>query len=138
LPPEIFAAFEDGRKLGRFWTNALLWAMANAPRIEPARELPLDGGNEAFVSAVSWWKIAIKTRFGKLGADLPELRAAARESGVMDPPLLGWHAAVLATLPRPHNDPFGHLLVAQALAEPMRLITGDGILSQCAPLVAHI
>jgi len=53
-------------------------------------------------------------------------------------PLLGSHAEMLATLSRHHNDPFDHMLVAQAMAEPMRLITGDGVLAKYAPLVILI
>jgi PIN domain nuclease of toxin-antitoxin system len=119
-------------------TNALLWALVNAPRIAPVRELLLDDENEVFVSTVSWWEIAIKTRIGKLDADLPELRVTARESGFLELPLLGSHAEMLTTMPRHHNDPFDHMLVAQAMAEPMRLITGDNVLSQYTPLVLHI
>jgi PIN domain nuclease of toxin-antitoxin system len=119
-------------------TNALLWALANAPRIAPVKELLLDDENEVFVSTVSWWEIAIKTRIGKLNASLPELRATALESGFRELPLLGSHAEMLATIPMHHNDPFDHMLVAQAMAEPMRLITGDNILSQYTPLVLHI
>jgi PIN domain nuclease of toxin-antitoxin system len=119
-------------------TNALLWALANAPRIAPVKELLLDDENEVFVSTVSWWEIAIKTRIGKLNASLPELRATALESGFLELPLLGSHAEMLATIPRHHNDPFDHMLVAQAMAEPMRLITGDNVLSQYTPLVLHI
>ncbi|MDR1241946.1 MAG: type II toxin-antitoxin system VapC family toxin [Deltaproteobacteria bacterium] len=119
-------------------TNALLWALANAPRIAPVKELLLDDGNEVFVSTVSWWEIAIKTRIGKLNASLPELRATALESGFLELPLLGSHAEMLATIPRHHNDPFDHMLVAQAMAEPMRLITGDNVLSQYTALVLHI
>lgn len=119
-------------------TNALLWALTNGPRIEPVRELLLADENEIFVSAVSWWEIAIKTRIGKLEASLPELRAATQESGFIELPLLGSHAEVLAAMPRHHNDPFDHMLLAQAMAEPMRLITGDGILSKYTPLVMPI
>ena len=119
-------------------TNALLWALTNGPRIAPVRELLLDGESEVFVSAVSWWEIAIKTRIGKLNADLPELRAAVQESGFVELPLLGSHAEMLAAMPRHHNDPFDHMLVAQAMAEPMRLITGDAVLSQYTPLVLSI
>ena len=119
-------------------TNALLWALTNAPRIEPARELLLADENEVYVSAVSWWEIAIKTRIGKLDADLAGLRAAALESGFIELPLLGSHAEALATLPIHHNDPFDHMLVAQAVAEPMRLITGDKVLSLYTSLVHHI
>ncbi len=119
-------------------TNALLWALSNSPRIEPVRELLLADENEVFVSTVSWWEIAIKTRIGKLEASLPELRAAAQESGFAELPLLGSHAEMLATIPRHHNDPFDHMLVAQAMAEPMRLITGDGVLAKYTPLIVHI
>jgi len=119
-------------------TNALLWALTNAPRIEAVRDLLLADENAVFVSAVSWWEIAIKTRIGRLDADLPYLRAIAHESGFLELPLLGAHTEILATLPRRHNDPFDHMLVAQAMAEPMRLITGDGILAQYTSLVIRI
>jgi len=119
-------------------TNALLWAVTNAPRIEAVRELLLADENAVFVSAVSWWEIAIKIRIGRLDADLPQLRAVARASGFLELPLLGAHTEMLATLPRHHNDPFDHMLVAQAMAEPMRLITGDGMLTKYTPLVIHI
>ena len=119
-------------------TNALLWALTNGPRITPVRELLLDDGNDVFVSSVSWWEIAIKTRIGKLECNLPEVRTAAQECGFLELPLLGIHAEMLASLPKFHNDPFDHMLVAQAMAEPMRLITGDNVLPQYSPLVMHI
>jgi PIN domain nuclease of toxin-antitoxin system len=75
---------------------------------------------------------------GKLDACLPELRAAVQESGFLELPLLGSHAEMLATMPRYHNDPFDHMLLAQAMAEPMRLITGDGLLARYTSLVLHI
>ncbi len=87
---------------------------------------------------MSWWEIAIKTRIGKLDAELSVLRAAAQESGFLELPLLGAHAEMLATLPRHHNDPFDHMLVSQAMAEPMRLITGDTVLSSYTPLALQI
>jgi PIN domain nuclease of toxin-antitoxin system len=119
-------------------TNVLLWTLANAPRIAPVTELLTDDANEIFVSTVSWWEIAIKTRLGKLNASFPELRAAAQESGFFELPLLGSHAEILTTMPKYHNDPFDHMLLAQAMAEPMRLLTGDGVLARYTPLVLHI
>ncbi len=119
-------------------TNALLWALTNSPRIAPVRELLLADENMVFVSAVSWWEIAIKVHIGKLDARVSELRAAAKESGFIELPLLGLHAEALQSLPRHHNDPFDHMLVAQAIREPMHLITGDGVLTQYTPLVIAI
>ena len=119
-------------------TNALLWALTNAPRIKGVKDLLLADENEVFVSAVSWWEIAVKTRIGRLDADLPLLRATAQESGFLELPLLGAHTEILATLPRHHNDPFDHMLVAQAVAEPMRLITSDETFTKYTPLVILI
>lgn len=119
-------------------TNVLLWALTNSPRMEPVRDLLLAEENEVFVSAVSWWEIAIKTQIGKLDAQLPVLRSAAKESGFLELPLLGWHAETLATLPRYHNDPFDRMLIAQAMSEPLRLISGDGVLSRYTSLVLSI
>ena len=111
-------------------TNALLWAMTNAPRIAPVRDILVDSDNEVYVSAVSWWEIAIKTAIGKLDANVATLRDAAVASGFRELPLFGLHAETLAKLPRHHNDPFDHMIVAQAIAEPMKLITGDSILKR--------
>jgi len=119
-------------------TNALLWALTDAPRIEAVRDLLLADESEVFVSTVSWWEIAIKARIGKLDADLPALRVDAHASGFLELPLHGAHVEMLAALPRHHNDPFDHMLVAQAMAEPMRLISGDGLLSKYTPLVIQI
>ncbi len=109
-------------------TNALLWTLLDSPRIKPVRHMLLADENEVFVSAVSWWEIAIKTRIGKLDVNLPQLRAAAKDSGFLELPLSGHHAQMLLTLPAHHNDPFDHMLIAQALAEPLRFITGDEVL----------
>ena len=118
--------------------NVLLWTLAGSPRIEPVRALIESDDTEAFVSAVSWWEIAIKTRIGKLDADLPVLRAAARNSGLIDLPLSRVHADVLLDLPRLPGDPFDHMSIAQAISEPMRFITGDSLLADYSPLVMVI
>ena len=119
-------------------TNALLWTLVGHPRIEPIRDMLLAYETEVFVSSVSWWEIAIKIRAGKLQADLPKLRTAAQESGFLELPLLGRHAEALATLPQHHNDPFDHMLVAQAVTEPMRLVSGDAALPAYTDLVMRI
>ena len=119
-------------------TNALLWMLTGSRRIEPVRALILADDTELFVSAVSWWEIAIKTRIGKLDADLTELRAAAKDSGLEELALTGRHAETLRRMPRHHNDPFDHMLIAQAMTEPMRFLTGDAYLIKYTPLVVPI
>ncbi len=114
-------------------TNALLWMLAGSKRIAPVRDIILGNDTEIYASAVSWWEIAIKVRAGKLDANVPELRSAARLSGLLELPLTGLHIEPLLTLPKYHNDPFDHMILAQAMAEPMRFITGDRILKRYLP-----
>jgi PIN domain nuclease of toxin-antitoxin system len=119
-------------------TNAFLWSLAGAPRIFPVRDLLLDDDTDIFVSAVSWWEIAIKIRIKRLDADFNELMAASGKSGFQDLRLCALHAQTLSVLPRYHNDPFDHMLIAQTITEPMRFITGDKLLKKYTDLVLVI
>jgi PIN domain nuclease of toxin-antitoxin system len=119
-------------------THILLWTLAASPRIASVQSLILSDETEVFVSAVSWWELATKIAIGKLNADLPTLRQAAKESGFFELPVIGGHTEVLVKLPLLHRDPFDRMLVAQAMAEPMKLITADEILSKYTSLVSLI
>jgi PIN domain nuclease of toxin-antitoxin system len=119
-------------------TNVLLWTLAGSDRIAKVRDLILADETEVFVSAASFWEIAIKHTIGKLTLDVPEARSAALASGFLELPVLGAHTEALSKMPLLHRDPFDRLLVAQAITEPMRLMTGDGDLAQYSELVMRI
>jgi PIN domain nuclease of toxin-antitoxin system len=119
-------------------TNIVLWLAEDQPRINQIKDLIFSGDTEVFISAVSWWEIAIKVRIGKLQVDLVELRSLANKHGFKDLPLYGRAADALISLPRLHNDPFDHMLLAQAITEPMRFITGDALLADYSSLVMAI
>ena len=116
-------------------TNALLWALSGAPRIRAGEPLSLSDDTEVFVSAASFWEIAIKTSIGKLAASVGEIREAALDSGFRELAVHGQHAETLSNLPLNHRDPFDRMIVAQAITEPMRLLTGDRQLSVYSELV---
>ena len=109
-------------------TNVLLWAVAGSPRASHLRGRLMDQDNDVFVSAASLWEVAIKTALGKLAMDVALLRRAALDTGFFELPVLGVHAEALVHLPPIHKDPFDRLLVAQAITEPMRLLTSDRVL----------
>jgi PIN domain nuclease of toxin-antitoxin system len=119
-------------------TNALLWHFWGADRMKPVLRLLDTTDAQVFISAVSWWEIAIKIRIGKLPVNLKELRSHAMEYSFFELPLTGRDAEALEDLPKLHNDPFDHMLLAQAIAAPMRFITGDAILSEYSSLVMVI
>lgn len=116
-------------------SHIVLWAFTDSPRLEPLRDTLLSRNTEVFVSVACWWELAIKIGLGKLDADIKELRWAARESGFIELPVLGEHAEQLIQLPPIHKDPFDRLLVAQAMTEPMRLVTADDKLAGYSELV---
>lgn len=110
-------------------THLLLWALGEPAKLPgSARRLLTEA--EVYVSAASIWEISIKAGLGKLTADPAEVLAALEPAGFLSLPVTGEHAARVATLPPIHRDPFDRLLVAQALTEPMRLLTGDPVLAR--------
>jgi len=87
------------------------------------------------ISAASMWEIAIKVRLGKLTGDFDELSAEIDRNGFEELPVRTRHAKQVASLPMYHGDPFDRLLVGQAIAEQVRLLTADLHLKQYSELV---
>jgi PIN domain nuclease of toxin-antitoxin system len=119
-------------------THVLLWTLAGSTRINQVRDLILSNDSEVYISTATWWELAIKISIGKIDINLNEIRKASADSGFSDLPVLGAHSEALLTLPMLHRDPFDRMLVAQAVSEPMRLITNDSALSAYSPLVSMI
>jgi len=119
-------------------THVFLLAVAGSPLLKPAARRLLESADEVYVSAASIWEIAIKSRLGKIEADPQELAAAIEASGFSELPVRATHAAGIAHFALHHNDPFDRLLIAQALAEPLRLITADETLAKYSDLVVLV
>lgn len=114
-------------------THVALWAIADSPALPAAgRALIADPGNEVWVSAVSVWEIAIKHALGR--GDMPLSGEEALhwfgEAGYRLLSITAAHAAAVGALPPHHQDPFDRLLVAQARAEPLRLVTHDAAVAR--------
>ena len=116
-------------------THIFLWAVAGSPLLKPATRRVIESADQVYVSAASIWEIAIKARLGKIEADPYELTAAIDESGFVELPVRSAHAAGVGRLALHHNDPFDRLLIAQAIAEPLKLLTADAVLEQYSDLV---
>jgi len=122
-------------------THVALWALADSPRLsQTARELLLDPSNDIYFSAASIWEIAIKHRLAR--HDMPvsgeQAGKLCKSAGYIELPISSIHAAATESLPLHHADPFDRILVAQAIAEPMRLVTHDSMLAQYGDMVLQV
>jgi PIN domain nuclease of toxin-antitoxin system len=112
-------------------THTALWAITDDARLpEPIRRQIADRDNTVVVSAVSIWEIAIKSslsrrRAGALPIGGHEAMDLFRGAGYRLLAIAPEHAAAVERLAPLHADPFDRLLVAQALEEPLRLVTHD-------------
>ena len=119
-------------------TQIFIWAVMESENLSAqTRQIMLDA-TEVFVSAASIWEIAIKARLGRLEGDPSEFVAAIDQSGFSELVISARHAAMVHQLPLHHRDPFDRMLVAQALSEPLRLLTSDRMLSQYSELVMTV
>lgn len=109
-------------------THILLWALVDPHKLPgPMRRLLEDSGNRVWFSTASIWEIAIKHSLGR--DDFPVEPAtiwkAARETGLEELAVTAEHAVGVDALPWLHRDPFDRLLVAQARAAGMKLLSLD-------------
>ena len=108
-------------------THAFLWWLANDPALGPsARDIIAEPRNRILVSAATAWEIAIKRQLGKLVAPA-DIEAAVEEKGFTKLPISFFHGQQAGALPPHHRDPFDRMLIAQAQAEGLELMTADPV-----------
>jgi PIN domain nuclease of toxin-antitoxin system len=114
-------------------THMLIWTAGSPDKLsETARALIEDRGNEIAFSAVSIWEIAIKYALKKpdFNVDPHLVRRGCLDNAMTELAMTSAHAIITATLPPLHKDPFDRLLVAQAMAEGVTLLTADETIAQ--------
>ncbi len=119
-------------------THIVLWALAGHARLPGEAKRLIKGADAVYVSAASVWEVAIKQRLGKIRVSPSDLLAGIEEAGFIELPVRSVHAARVAELELIHTDPFDRLLVAQAMVEPLQLLTVDAMLGQYTDLVTVI
>ncbi|OWK46484.1 type II toxin-antitoxin system VapC family toxin [Fimbriiglobus ruber] len=109
-------------------THTLLWWLDNPEILSPdARAAMTDPTRSVYVSSISIVEIAIKQSLGKLHVGKP-LAPAIAASHFSMLSLTYDHALAVQELPAIHKDPFDRMLVAQAKAEELTLVTADKML----------
>jgi PIN domain nuclease of toxin-antitoxin system len=112
-------------------THAFLWFVLGDPQLsQTALDQIVDSSQAKLISPASYWEIAIKISLGKYTLHEPYERFMQRGifgNGFNILPIEPAHTAVLTTLPFHHRDPFDRLLVAQAAAEHIPVLSADAV-----------
>lgn len=114
-------------------THLLLWAAATPARLSNAASTMIQNrDNRLYFSAVSIWEITIKTELGRTDfrIDPALLRRGLVENDYEELPVTSTHAIEIGRLPAIHKDPFDRMLVAQAGAEGLLLLTSDALVAR--------
>jgi PIN domain nuclease of toxin-antitoxin system len=116
-------------------THFLLWIANGDQRLTAKAKKMISASDAVYMSAASLWEISIKVSAGKLTVDVDALTESLFNAGLIELPVSIEHTKALRALPPVHRDPFDRLLVAQAMTEPMHLLTVDAALTAYGPWV---
>ncbi len=112
-------------------THTFIWWFDGSRRLSPqARRAIGDEENDALISAASAWEIATKRRLGKLPgveALALDIAGAIARQGFEELPVTVEDGVRAGSLPGPHRDPFDRMLIAQAQARNLVLISGESL-----------
>lgn len=108
-------------------TCTILWALAAPERLSPAAREVIEIGVDLSVSVASYWEVIIKARKGQLAISDPVAwwQRASKLLGAEVLSIRANHVSALQTLPEHHRDPFDRILIAQAIADELTLLTND-------------
>ena len=113
-------------------TQTFIWFFEDNPRLPLSIKKLMENNKSPVVSIASFWEITIKTSLGKLviPENIAGLMGKALSKGFKILPIEREHLIVLSTLELTHRDPFDRLIIAQAIAENMPLVSSDDVFKQ--------
>lgn len=114
-------------------THVFLWFISGDSKLVPAAQALIeDPTSERFISTAAIWEITIKSSLGKLTVPTPPstlIKDHIWSNAIDILAIQPNHLDILQTLPYHHKDPFDRLMIAQAIADNLNVITADGAFS---------
>ncbi len=110
-------------------SHVLVWMVADPDKLPPGlADAITDGTNRLFISLASIWELANKVAIGRLpilGTSVPEMIQSFKNLGAEILPISESDVVAASTLPPHHLDPFDRMLIAQAQANSLMIVTTD-------------
>jgi PIN domain nuclease of toxin-antitoxin system len=121
-------------------TQMVLWSTYDDVRLPAAARQKIANASAIYVSAVSLWEIGMKLSIGKikLPISMDDLEARLEAANAVPLALTWGHAVRAHDVAAFHPDPFDRLLLAQAVSEPLHLLTTDESLKSYSSLVIAV
>ncbi len=119
-------------------THIYLWWLENDIKLKKRADGMIKDAEVVYVSMVSTWETAIKTKLGKFKVNVPKIMDEITANGFRELSLKNEHILQLAHLPLHHRDPFDRILIAQAISEPLQFLTADRSLARYSELVTVV
>lgn len=116
-------------------TQMVIWATLDVAKLPAAARQRIANASAVYVSAVSLWEIGMKVSAGKLKLSMTDLETKLAAADAVPLPLTWSHAVRAYDIAPHHRDPFDRLLLAQAVSEPLHLLTTDEALKSYSSLV---
>lgn len=112
-------------------TNVVVWALHKPDELSVVVRDALHRRTvSACYSAAVVWELAIKQATGKLPYRADQIAEELKRLGFVEIPITARHGLAAGRLPRHHNDPFDRIMIAQAIAEDLVLVSRDGLFRQ--------
>lgn len=110
-------------------THAFIWFISGNPALPlGVRQLIADLDHEVYISIASLWEIAIKSSLGKLTLHEPFESLITEQlalNEIIILPIQIQDLTLVSTMTFHHRDPFDRLIIAQALAHSLAIVTKD-------------
>ena len=110
-------------------THVVLWWLTDSPDLPDDVKQRLDHEPAVYLSPATVWEIAIKQSIGKL-TEPENLAEIVVDAGFRHLPITAEHAVVAGRLPPLHRDPFDRMLISQAIAHGLAIVTPDPQIAQ--------
>ena len=111
-------------------THTLLWYLRDSDELSETAKNTINDAEYVCTSAASLWEITIEHSIGKLDLEftISQIEKLCTDKNIYILPIKANHLDELNKLPKHHNDPFDRLIICQAIAEDLTLITRDTII----------
>lgn len=119
-------------------THIYLWWCEDSPALSQKARRMIEEAETVYISSATLWEVAIKIGIGKFEGNLDDLARNIQASGFDELPVKIAHTIELPRLVSYHKDPFDRMLIAQAISEPLQLVTHDATLANYTPLVVLV